>query len=265
MGTADAWQSRFARMRFSEVGALTVPKRRQRGADAAPGPFVAFLEDTSLPAPGWLAAIGQGFANESVAALGGPVRIDPALGPRSLALACTEYGRFHPDRVSRLARGVPDENGVQAVSRLPGNNLAYRRASLLEILRGIDHGLLESEVNGILLARGFSLALHPGMAVDYVAPDPRGLGLGTRFHHGRLYAGQRSSRWSYGARLAGAAGSLLLPAILSARSLAHMTRAVEPAAWLATAFWISLMETSWAAGETVGYLAGGEASLIEWR
>ena len=83
--------------------------------------------------------------------------------------------------------------------------------------------------------------------------------------HGRLYAGQRVTGRSYPVRLAWFAGSLFLPAVLSARGLASMTRAVKPAAWPGTAFWICLMETAWAVGESLGYLAGAGRSMKAWR
>ena len=249
MGSAASWQPRYPHAQFSEGAGLTVPQRRQRGVDAAQAPLVALLEDTSLPDPGWIEAISDAFASATVAAASGPVRIDPALGARAQALACTEYGRSFPERLTRAA----------------GNNLAYRRSHLLEVLHDSKHGLLESEVHAALAARGLEIALRPRMSVTYAAPDPRGIRVGTRFHHGRLYAAARSARWGMPARLAWATGTLLLPALLSLRSLAAMASAVRPGAWLPTAFWICVMETAWAAGEGTGYLAGGGASLREWR
>jgi hypothetical protein len=265
MGEAATWQARFPAVRFADGRGLPVPVRRQRGVEAAHGLVVALLEDTSLPEPGWLDAMCTAFANDNVAAAAGPVRIDPALSARGQALACTEYGRFHPDQYPRLALGAPDAAGTQTVSRLPGNNLAYRRARLLEILKDSDHGLLEVEVNEMLKARGFSLAFQPRMAVLYAAVDPYGARLGTRMQHGRLYAGRRAAGRSYPARLAWFAGSFLLPAVLAARALASMTRAVKPAAWPGTAFWICLMESAWAFGESIGYLAGTGRSMDAWR
>lgn len=265
MDNVATWRARFPDVRFTDGQGFPLPVRRQRGVETALGQIVALLEDTSLPEPGWLDAICDAFATDNVAAAGGPVRIDPALCGRYQALACTEYGRYHPDRFPRLALGARDARGTQAVSRLPGNNLAYRRACVLEILKGSDRGLIEGEVNEILKARGMSLAFQPQMAVLYSAADSHSARLGTRMQHGRLYAGQRVAGKSYPTRLAWFAGSLLLPAVLSARSLADMTRAVKPAAWPTTAFWICLMESAWAIGESVGYLAGAGRSMKAWR
>ncbi len=265
MGDSEAWAAQFPTVRFSEGRGLTVPMRRQRGVETAQRQLVALLEDTSLPEHGWLEAVCDAFIDDKVAAAGGPVWIDAALAPRCQALACTEYGRFHPARFPQLAVGTADARGTQAVSRLPGNNLVYRRALVQQILASVDHGLLEVEVNEILKAGGFSLALQPRMAVTYAAADPIGIRLGVRAQHGRLFASQRSRAWSYPRRLAWGVASMLLPAVLTARSLAGMVHAVRPAAWLPTALWILLMESAWAFGEGIGYLAGAGRSLDAWR
>ena len=265
MEDVATWQLRFPAVQFAEGRALPVPIRRQRGVEAVRSRLVALLEDTSLPEAGWLEALCGVFSNDLVAAAAGPVRINPALSARHQALGCTEYGLFHPDLFPRLALGAPDAAGTQAVSRLPGNNLAYRRDRLLDVLQNSDHGLVEGKVNAMLEERGFTLAYQPRMAVLYAAADFHGARLGTRMQHGRLYAGQRAAGRSYPIRLAWFAGSLLLPAVLSARALAGMTRAVERRAWLKTAPWICLMECAWAIGEGVGYLAGTGRSMEAWR
>jgi hypothetical protein len=265
MGDAQAWRARHPRARFAEGGGMTVPARRWHGLQAAAGHIVALLEDTSLPEPGWLEGMCDAFADERVAAASGPVRIDPSLAARYRALACAEYGQFHPDRYPRLALGPPDARGTQPVSRLPGNNLAYRRERILEIVGGEGNGLVESEVNDALKARGYALAFQPRMAVLYSAADARGARLSTRMRHGRLYAGLRAAGKGGAARCAGLAKSLLLPAVLAARAMAGMTRAIGPAAWPATAFWIVLLESAWALGEGVGYVAGAGRSVEAWR
>lgn len=266
MEDAGVWRARFPAPQFVEGGGLSVPMRRQRGVAAVRGRLVAVLEDTSLPDPGWLEAICAAFSQDRIAAAAGPVRIDPALGGRYRALACTEYGRFHPDSFPRLALAAPGASGTQPVSRLPGNNLAYRREPLQSILNGSDHGLVEGEVNALLAERGFTLALQPGMGVVYAAPDLHGARLRTRMQHGRLYAGSRAAGLPFSTRLArSVAAVLVLPGVLCARSLSSMTRAVAPGSWLGTAFWICAMECAWALGESAGYLSGAGHSIEAWR
>lgn len=266
MEEAAVWRARFPASQFVEGKGLSVPLRRQRGVGVVGGRLVAMLEDTSLPVADWLDAVCAAFVDERVAAAAGPVRIDPSLGGRFRALACTEYGKFHPRSFPRLASAPPAANGTQPVSGLPGNNLAYRREPLLAILDGSARGLVEGDVNAALVAHGFTLAMHPRMAVVYAAADVHGAGLRTRFLHGRLYAGNRAAGVEFSKRLAWSIAALLiLPAMLSARALSGMTRALPPAAWPATAFWICAMECAWATGESIGYLAGAGRSIEAWR
>lgn len=258
------WRGRFPNVHFLAGEGQPVPLRRKQGVDAAHGEFVALLEDTTLPDPGWLVAACATFVDERVAAVAGPVRIDPKLRGRYQALACTEYGRYHATQFPRLALNEPS-GGVQAVSRLPGNHLAYRRADLLAVLDGGASGLIEGEVNTALQSQGRLLAYQPGMAACYAAADRHGASLGTRMQHGRIYASQRAAGRGVTERLVLLVKALLLPAVLSARGLSGMLHAVKPAAWPSTALWIVLMESAWAAGEARGYAAGAGRSMEAWR
>lgn len=261
----DTWQIRFPHVRFSDGRGMSVPRKRQRGVEESQTRIVAILEDTSLPEAGWVDAIVEAFKDDKVAAVAGPVRIDPALNGRYLALGCTEYGRYHPDLFPRLALVRDGPNRLRPVSLLPGNNLAYRRSRVLDALKNCEHGLIEGEVNEILKSRGFSLAFHPSMAVLYTAVDVHGGCLKTRVQHGRLYAGQRVTGKPSLTRLRSVARSLLLPAVLSARTLLRMRYVVKPSAWITTACWILLFESAWALGEGTGYLRGIGRSMDDWR
>lgn len=258
------WRARFPQAHFLSGEGQPVPLRRQRGVQAAQGAFVALLEDTTLPEPGWLEAACDAFANQRIAAVAGPVSVAPSLEGRFQALACTEYGRYHAALFPRLALAEPDA-GIQAVSRLPGNHLAYRRALLLEILADGTRGLIEGEINEVLKSRGQWLAYQPRMAACYAAADRHGAGLSTRMQHGRLYASQRAAGQGLAGRLVLLAKALLLPAVLSARGLGSMQRAVKPPAWPSTALWIVLMESAWAWGEALGAIAGPGRSMQAWR
>ena len=71
------WRARFPQAHFLAGEGQPVPLRRQRGVLAAQGAFVALLEDTTLPEPGWLAAACDAFANERIAAVAGPISVAP--------------------------------------------------------------------------------------------------------------------------------------------------------------------------------------------
>jgi len=265
MDDAGAWQGRFSSVRFIDAADLSVPWRRRRGVEAARSEWVALLEDSSVPKPRWLGAVAEAFREPTVVAVGGPVTIGADVSHRQAALACCEYGRFHPAAIGRLVRGGADERSTAFdVDGLPGNNVAYRTAAL----RGVcaeNEPLLETQTNAALLAAGGRLRMHPDMAVEYRPADDRGTLLAERFRHGRLYGGTRARSASLGARMGWFLKALLLPLVLSGRGLRAMRAAVPSGPWWAVGAWICCMETAWALGEAVGYVAGPGRTLEAWR
>lgn len=255
---------RFPDMRFVQATSKPVPFLRQQGVELASTAKVALLEDTVLPDHRWLTAASEALSAPRTAAAGGPVTIDPSLPARYLALACAEFGRFHPDLIARLAYTDKPEDPFPA-TRLPGCNLAYRRAVLLEILRQTQHGLIETEVHESLQKRGLDLVVHSEMTVFFVGELHSATSLISRFNHGRLFAHQRVATASWSTRLSWFVKSAALPAMLALRALRTMRAAVPPTRWLTVAVWLGVLEAAWAAGESVGYLAGGGHSLERWQ
>lgn len=246
------------------AGGQTVPQRRQTGAQAAGTEIVALIEDTTLPGPGWVAAIRDGFADPAIAGLGGPVTISDDLPPRYRALGYCEYGRFQSACFADLGSGARTAGGLAAVSALPGNNFAFRRADLLAALACLDDGLIDGEVFAGLARQGRTLAYHPGMGARYVQPHADGARLATRFQHGRLFGGRRLAGRSALARCGFALAAAALPAVLTGRTLRHVPR--DRRRSLPLLGWILMQHGAWAAGEAVGYLAGvGRHSLRRWR
>jgi hypothetical protein len=265
MDDVPSWQVRFPAVRFIDAARESVPRRRMRGIEAAETELVALLEDSSLPQGRWSAAIAEAFTIPAVVAVGGPIAIGAGLSYRQSALGCCEYGRFHPVAIHRLAVGHKRERSdAFDVDRLPGNNLAYRK-STLRAVHSEGQPLLEMQTNAALLAAGGRVLAHPDMAVEYRPGDDRGTGLGVRYRHGRLYGGMRARNASAGRRTWWLLKAFLLPLVLSGRGLRAMCAAVAPGAWWAVGAWVCCMETSWAAGEAVGYLAGPGRTLDAWR
>ncbi len=266
-----SWTGRYPSVTFLDGGARPVPLRRQLGVEAARGAVVALIEDTTRPDPGWCDAIRAAFADPSVAAAGGPVRIAAGLPSRFQALGWSEYGTFQAKRFLRLAVDAAERGDKLAagrpigVTRLPGNNIAFRRAALHDLLRPGGIGLVEGEVCDALRARGHRLLCQPAMSVTYAAPDRHGAALATRLRHGRIYGAARVEGRGWMRRFAFAAKAMLLPGVLSARTLSAMGGGVRPAAVPSVALWVGLMESAWALGEAVGALAGAGDSLEAWR
>jgi hypothetical protein len=229
----------------------TVPGRRALGVRRSCGELVALLEDTVLPDPGWGHALVElHAAHPDAAAIGGTLRLGPALTPAATALALLDYGRFlRPGEVSARA------------DALPGCNLSFKRAALERAGALAAPGLFEAELVPRLPG---GARLESALAATLVAADPRGARLASRFQHGRLYAGRRYLRAQWLRRLLHALLAPLLPALFAARALAAARRA---GAALPPSLWVPLAAFSLAgsAGELVGYLRGPGRAEESWR
>lgn len=254
----------YPTVRFADVTGQPVPVRRQLGVQMMETPVVALLEDSSIPGPRWENAVLECFRDAGTAAAGGPVSLSDGLSSPGLALGCGEYGRFHPARFPQLAAGPERAAGVLPVTRLPGNNLAYRREAVLPLLNEDSKGLIEGIVNDRLREAGYAIVMQPAMQVSYAHEDRHGAQLTTRFQHGRLFAGNRVESAPLMERLVWAAKSAVLPLLLTARGLSSMRHAVRKSRWPLVAVWIFLMESAWSLGECTGYLRGRGRSLEAW-
>ncbi len=265
MEPAAAWQRRFPSIRFVDDDGSSVPVRRMRGVEAAGTELVALLEDSSVPGPHWFAAMRSAFASDTVAAVGGPVRIADDIGHRQQALGCCEFGRYHPSLMQASAHGRGDDAARSCtVDRLPGNNIAYRRTALLAVTESRD-ALIETVVNARLRAAGYLLAFDLAMAVDYRPCGSHGTRWIDRYRHGRLYGGNQAAGESVARRGLYLVKALLLPLVLSGRSLRRMTVAIPVRAWIGVGALVCWMETAWAAGEAVGTIAGVGGSVEDWN
>jgi hypothetical protein len=264
MGDLRDWQQRYPSVNFLHASQEPVPLRRQRGVAVASSDVIAFLEDTSWPDPDWCAAVQSTFADLDIVAVGGPVRIAATLSSRCQALGWSEYAAFSPHH---LFPSMPGSNADAPIitSRVPGNNMAFRRAELIEVLHGEPHGLVEGSVCARMLKAGRQVVLQPRMLVTYSACNRRNAALGTRVHHGRIYAGMQFQDQRQLPRILQAAKTVLLPIVLSARTIREMSGSGPARARLPVLFWVTLMQSAWAIGEAIGAVAGPGKSLNEWR
>ena len=264
-GTTSQWKGRYPSVVFIDMPEESIPLRRQRGVMAASGDIVALLEDTSWPHEGWCAAIKSAFTDPQTAAAGGPVRIAPTLLSRCQALGWSEYGAFAPHRMAALASNGSRDDLLIRTDRVPGNNMAFRRPELLELLREEDNGLMEGPICARLLMQGRQISYAPGMPVTLSACDRHNASLATRLHHGRIYAASRLKDRSWPARLLHLAKATLLPIMLTARAVTAMSASSHSAVRVPVLFWVSLMASAWALGEAIGSLRGMGHSMSEWR
>jgi len=264
MGAVSSWQERYPSVNFVSAINKPVPVRRQCGLRLATGDVVGLIEDTSWPDEGWCAGILSAFADPLTAAAGGPVRIAATLPSRYRALGASEYGRFAARRGPQRATSNPVRDRPVVAARVPGNNMAFRRADLINAIREEDGGLFEGRVCAAVLAKGRRIIYHPRMLVTYAVCDRHNASLATRLHHGRIYAAQaRAGAWHW--RLAHLAKVPLLPVVLTARAMISLSVSGDLTSKLSILLWLCLMESAWAAGEAIGVLSGAGNSISEWR
>ena len=123
--------------------------------------------------------------------------------------------------------------------------------------------MIESEVNRRMREDGHELYIHEKLAVTLESADEDAATLRSRFSHGRLYGGLRSRNMTAAQRVLRALVCVLLPLVLSCRSLRALTRTSNRA--ITTAFYIVAFETIWSCGECTGYLLGCGHSLEDWK
>jgi hypothetical protein len=265
MGAVKSWERRYPSVTFLDAANAPVPARRQFGLKAAEGDVVAMIEDTASPEEGWCAATLSAFADPRTAAAGGPVRIAATLPSRYRALAASEYGAFATNRLPRAAITGSVCDQPVAASRVPGNNMAFRRIDLIEAIDEQDGGMFEGLTCARLLAKGRQIVIHPRMLVTYAVCDRHNAALATRLHHGRIYAAGhvRGRTWPF--RLTHLAKTPLLPIVLTARAIHSLSDSSSLSARTAILFWVALMESAWALGEAVGVLTGAGKSVNEWH
>ena len=227
---------------------LDIPAKRRSAVELATTPLVALIEDTVIPQRGWARAVAAAFARNEVVACGGPVIIADDLPAQTRALTLSEYGRY----IERQAAGE--------ISALPGCNFAFRRDPLLEAMRGAD-GLVDNQVLRRLKENGGTIVWAPAMAVTFARAFPDGARLKTRFDHGRITASLTAT--GPVDRMMTAAKALLLPAVLTARTL-RQTGTAEFRS-IPTFGWLLLQHTAWAAGEYTGALLRPSRGVSQWR
>ena len=138
-------------------------QKRDMGAAAANGAWLAFLDDDAYPAPGWLEASAPHFENPAVSAVGGPGVTPPHDGFRAQVSGWT-YASWIVSGPTRF-RYVPGRR--RAVDDYPSMNLMVRR-SVFEAVGGFDSAFYPGEDTKLCLEivrRGGGIVYEPGALV----------------------------------------------------------------------------------------------------
>jgi hypothetical protein len=219
---------------------------RARGALAARGRIVAFLEDHVRPGPGWCAAILEAH-KRPFAVIGGAIQ-NGVNRPLNWAAYFCDLGRYQ--------NPVPE--GASAFASTVNNS--YKR-SVLERIRPVwKERFNETTVNAAVVALGEKLALCGRIVVYQHRLDLRaGVAAREFFIWGRSYARTRCRLMSRATRLFYFAFSPALPGIMLWRMLRNV---IQKRTCVGTFLKVlpvtAVMASMWSCGEMAGY-AGAPA------
>jgi Glycosyl transferase family 2 len=223
----------------------SLSRARATGVRAARAEVVAFVESHSFPEPGWAAALIA--AHRGTWAAVGPVMRNAKPGKVvGDAVFFIDYGPW----------AEPVAGG--SVADLPGHNSSYKRDLLLDY--GAELGPMldaESILHWDLRGRGHALYLEPAARIRHVSTTGLLPGIATWFYYSRGFATARRRHWGLARRLAYAAGAPLIFLIRLRQTIAHMRRAGMGQLLARALPALLLMLGASAAGELVGYTAGG--------
>ena len=242
----------FPRVRFLHFSSKQrVPQLRWSALPHTSREVVAAVEARCVPEPDWCAILKRAHElNPEAPAIGGPVRVAAGAGAMETALYLCEYGHYAPPAC--------EQSSEVASSDLSGANLSYKRAALEAERDLLDGGRWETLLHlrwrqhgrPLLLSRA-TVEFHNTMRLADIVRQ--------RFSYGRGYAADRVERRPVPIRLAYAAFTLLLPALLVVRVLRDAKRSRIHIPGPRPLLWCVLFTTCWSAGEAVGYLFGSSS------
>jgi hypothetical protein len=214
------------------------------GVRAANAPWIVLAQVEHLPRPGYVSAIATALS-ENNADIAGPVfSVSEPMRRLDRVFLRTAYGLW-----------------LQPLHLIPrplvaAHNSTYRRTILLALGDRLE-AVLEAgwELTRSLQTLGCRSCLVHDACIELAAPPGYIQFIRRMFIMGRRSSGQRCSKWILPARIAWAAGTLLLPGVFLARLLirerAHGLQL--PASDLLL---IAMGFVAQAAGELVGFLTG---------
>ncbi len=229
-----------------------IPNLKAKGIAEAKGDILVMLEDHCVAPENWFDEIIKAHDSEYIA-IGGAVENGCAGTILDWATFFCEYGAF--------LLPVPDG----PVDMLPGNNVSYKRETLLRVAGElINEGLWEGFLHDELKSKGYILASNPAIVVVH----KKGFGLfeflAQRFYYSRTFAGMRNEIFSNGRRAFYFLGSWLLPLILFPRLVRVLMSKRRLNKEIALSLpYLFIFTIAWALGESWGYLLGPGQSMIK--
>jgi glycosyltransferase involved in cell wall biosynthesis len=251
-GTAEIIRKGFPWVRLFHVDeALTVPRLRGRGIQAAVGDIIAILDPYSVAAADWAERVITAHERRASVVIGGSVDLYRAKNQPwgAWILYLNEYGLFMPP----IAEG---ETWI-----VPGSNVSYKRRALFNGDEARYPVFWKTFANWDLEESGSPLWLAADIKVALNKPIPLSDYLRTRYDHGRCFGGMRVFGAGRGTRLWRASTVPAVPLLLAWR----WTRGFWPKRRHRVRFLLTLpvqlaLFAVWAWGEAFGYLRGSGTS-----
>lgn len=229
-----------------------IPALRAAGIAAASGEHVALIEDHCVVQNGWAGRLLDAHRHGH-SVVGGAVRNGATARIRDWAAFLFEYSAFME----------PGPTGP--VEHLVGMNVSYDRRALAAIDDLLRQGRWENWLHARLRERGFVLYSDGDAVLDHVKTFGIREFVGQRFHYSRAFAAMRNEQVGSKRFVYALASPALVP-LLYARVVRNVLarRRHERELLLATPL-LALYVAVSAAGEAVGYVAGGGRSLLRIR
>src|SRR3989338_1195634 len=253
----DGLQQMFERQ-FPDVKYLccsaqtTVPELRTQGILHTTGEILALTEDHCIFDEHWCSEIKKAHES-SCPVIGGSVE--------NASKRLLDWAVYFHDYCKYM---LPNQAG--GVETLSGINVSYKRLFLNKIKDTFQKGFFETFIHLKLTREGEQLYLMPSAIVYHNKNYRMKEAFTQSYHHGRSFAGMRTSNASFFKRLGFMLGSIILPVLLPLRITLEIIKKGRHAKELLLSFpYLVLLMTSWSYGEFCGYLFGEGGSAARWR
>jgi GT2 family glycosyltransferase len=249
-GTAEHIRKHFPKVKllhFEER--LGIPELRAIGMEHSTGKIITVTEDHCMAPPNWFAEILQAHQGP-YPAVGGTVLNGSTERITDWAVYLCEYSHVMPP--------IP----AGEVGGIPGNNASYKREILFRVDDRVRRNCWEYFLHEELKKAGVKFLSVPGIVVNHKKEFGFWYFMSQRYHYSRSFAGMRRARTTPARRLFYLACSPLLPVLMSWRIASKVWEKQRHRRELILSLpLLGLFMVSYAAGEFVGYLAGGGNSL----
>jgi hypothetical protein len=220
-------------------------RRRAAGLARATGDLIAILEDRGIPRRNWAAEAVRLHRESPAAVIGGAVenRCDRTL---NWAVYFCDFGRYQLPFPAAIRDWVTDVN------------VCYMRRAIEATRHLWAERYHEPVVHDEIVRLGDPLRISPTLVVEQDRGELSLAALiGERVAWGRLFGGLRVRHATWPSRLALAAATPILPALLFVRhARMQSAKRVTLGKFVAAAPAVLVLLAAWSAGEMAGYLTG---------